>query len=55
MYSDAVTGKINSAVRDIESIRATGGKYTAALLERFMSTLSMEGLAEYRASLEKAE
>ncbi len=55
VWQDAITEKVSAAVRDISSIRATGGKHTAALLDRFFSSLSMDGLAEYRASLDAAE
>lgn len=54
-WQDAVSEKISVASRGISSIRATGGKYTAALLDRFFATLSLEGLAEYRTTLDKAD
>lgn len=55
VWQDAITEKVSAAVRDISSIRATGGKHTAALLDRFLGSLSMDGLAEYCASLDAAE
>ena len=55
VWQDGVNEKISAAIRDVSSIRATGGRHTAALLDRFIGSLSMEGLPEYRASLEKAE
>lgn len=54
-YQAAILERINAAAIDISTIRATGGKYTAALLERYIGTLSTNGLAEYKASLEAAE
>ena len=54
-WQDAITEKVGTAARDISTIRATGGKHTAALLDRYIGTLSMEGLAEYRAALDAAE
>ena len=54
-YQTAMSEKINVAALDISTIRATGGKHTAALLERYIGTLSTNGLAEYKASLEAAE
>lgn len=54
-YQSAITEKINAAAIDISTIRATGGKHTAALLERYLQTFSTNGLAEYKASLEVAE
>lgn len=54
-YQAAIMEKINAAAVDISTIRATGGKYTAALLERYIGTLSTTGLAEYKTSLEAAE
>lgn len=55
VWQDAITEKVSAASRDISTIRATGGKHTAALLDRFIGSLSMEGLAEYRSSLEAAD
>ena len=46
-YQSAITEKINTAAIDISTIRATGGKHTAALLERYLQTFSTNGLAEY--------
>lgn len=54
-YQGAIIEKINAAAVDISTIRATGGKHTAALLERYIGTLSTSSLAEYKTSLEAAE
>ncbi len=54
-YQDAISEKIAAAARDISSIQATGNKYTAALLNKYFATLSLDGLADYKASLEKAD
>lgn len=54
-YQDEITEKIANISRDIETIKATGGQYTAALLEKYCSTLSMEGLAEYKKVLSSTE
>ena len=54
-WQDAIREKVTAASRDISSIRATGGRHTAALLDRFISALSMVGIAEYKASLDAAE
>lgn len=54
-WQDAVKDKVLNASRDISSIRLTGGKYTAALLERYISNLSMEGLADYKNTLNATE
>lgn len=54
-YQASVVEKINATAIDISTIRATGGKHTAALLERYFQTFSTRGLSEYKASLEAAE
>jgi len=54
-YQTAISEKINAAALDISTIRASGGAHTAALLERYISTFSTNGLVEYKASLEAAE
>lgn len=54
-YQSAIMEKINATAIDISTIRATGGKHTAALLERYLQTFSTNGLAEYKASLVAAE
>lgn len=51
VWQDAMLEKIRSASADIASIRATGGKHTTALLERYFDTLSMEGLSQYKAAM----
>lgn len=55
VYQDAILAKINQVASDTASIYAVGGKHTAALLERYISTLSMDGISEYKATLEAAE
>ena len=54
-YQSAIIAKINKAAVDISNIRATGGKHSAALLDKYLGTLSTDGLTEYKASLEAAE
>lgn len=54
-YQAAIIEKINATAVDISNIRATGGKHSAALLEKYLGTLSTDGLVEYKASLEAAE
>lgn len=54
-YQSAIIEKINAAAVDISNIRATGGKHSAALLDKYLGTLSTDGLTEYKASLEAAE
>lgn len=54
-YQTAIVEKINTVATDISTIQATGGKHTAALLERYLQTLSTSGLPEYKASLVAAE
>lgn len=49
-WKEAVKGKIDTASRDISSIRAVGGKYTADLLVKYFETLSMEGVFEHKKS-----
>ncbi len=55
VYQDAIKKKIGLAAIDISTICATGGKHTAALLDHYLKSLSMDGLTEYKASLEAAE
>lgn len=54
-YQDEIDEKIANISRDIEIIKATGGQYTVALLEKYCSTLSMEGLSEYKNTLASTE
>ena len=54
-YQTAISAKIQAAAADISTIQASGGRYTAPLLERYFQTFSLDGLTEYRASLEAAE
>lgn len=53
-WKDAVLTKIADATRDLSAIRAAGGKHTAALIDRYLGTLSTDGLSEYRATLDRA-
>lgn len=52
VWQDGVQEKIRRATRDVSSIRATGGKHTAALLNRYLEQLSLDGMAQYKASLD---
>ena len=54
-YQTAISAKIRATAEDIATIQASGGRYTTPLLERYFQTFSMEGLTEYKASLEAAE
>ena len=54
-YQAAISAKIAAVSADISTIQASGGRYTAPLLERYFQTFSMDGLTEYKASLEAAE
>lgn len=54
-WKEAVKEKIDTAFRDISSIRAVGGKYTADLLVKYFETLSMEGIFEHKTVLESTD
>lgn len=54
-WQAAVDAKIADAARDISSIQATAGQHVTALTERFLETLSTEGLAAYRDKLTAME
>ena len=54
-YQDAISAKIQQIAGDTASIRAVGGSHTAALIERYMNTLSMGGITEYKAALDASE
>lgn len=54
-YQSSVAEKIQKVATDISAIQATGGKHTAALLERYFETLSVDQLSEYKSSLESAD
>lgn len=54
-YQDAIMAKIGAAATDLSSISAMGGSYTAALMDRYIQTFSLEGITEYNASLVAAE
>jgi DNA polymerase III epsilon subunit family exonuclease len=51
-YQDEILCKIDTAARDLNSIKATGGMYTPALVSRYMETFSMDSVIAYRRSLE---
>lgn len=54
MWQKEVDDKIAMAGRDIQSIRSTAGQHTSALTARYLETLSLEGLSEYRNQLTEA-
>ena len=54
-YQSAISAKIAAVAADISTIQASGGRFTAPLLERYFQTFSTDGLTEYKASLESAE
>ena len=47
--------KVDTAARIIETIRSAGGKHTAALINKYIETFSMEETYDYRAKLESTE
>ncbi len=49
-----VDAKISSAAKSIQNIQATGGQHTGALIAKYLETLSIDGLSEYRARLAAA-
>lgn len=55
IYQEAVSEKIHKVVTDIATLKSSGGMHTTALLEKYLVTLSMEGLADYKRELEQAE
>lgn len=54
-YQAAISDKIRAVAVDISTIQATGGKYVAVLLQKYLESLSTEGLSAYKASLVAAE
>lgn len=54
-YRDAILAKIQTAATDLSSISAMQGSHTAALMDRYLHTFSLDGIAEYNASLVAAE
>lgn len=54
-YQDAILAKIRTAATGLSSISAMGGSYTAALVDRYIQTFSIDGITEYNASLVAAE
>lgn len=53
-WQDAVKDKTVQAGKDIQSIQATGGANTAALLTRYFETLNIEEVKKYQKELEDA-
>ena len=51
LWQREVTEKLETAARELEMIRMTGGQHTAALTERYLSSLDAAELAEYRRKL----
>ena len=51
---DAIDAVLQQAVSDINSIQATGGDNTPALMARFYETLSMDGVKSFLASLNES-
>ncbi len=54
LWQREVTEKIEAAARELEIIRMTGGQHTAALTERYLSSLDAAELTEYRRKLSEA-
>ena len=54
VWQREVTEKMEAAARELEMIRMTGGQHTAALTERYLSSLDAAALAEYRRKLSEA-
>lgn len=54
LWQREVTEKLEAAARELEMIRMTGGQHTAALTERYLSSLDAAELAEYRRKLSEA-
>lgn len=48
---DAIDAMFQQAASDINTIQATGGEHTAALMARYFETLSMDGVKSFLASL----
>lgn len=51
VWQREVSEKIAAAVRELDMIRTTGGQHTAALTERYLTTLDAAKLTEYRRKL----
>lgn len=51
---DAIDGILQRAVSDINTIQATGGENTSALMARYFETLSMDGVKSFLASLNES-
>lgn len=54
-YQKEMKEKIDNAARDLESIKSVGGKHVAALINRYIETLNMEDIYDYRAKLDATE
>ena len=54
VWQREVTEKLETAARELEMIRMTGGQHTAALTERYLNTLDAAELSEYRRKLSEA-
>ena len=54
-YQDAILTKIRTAATDLSSISAMQGNHTAALMDSYLHTFSLDVIAEYNASLVAAE
>lgn len=51
---DAIDGILQQAASDINTIQATGGEHTPALMARYFETLSMDGVKNFLASLNES-
>ncbi len=51
VWQAAVDEKIAAAARDLRSIQTAAGQHVGAVTTRYLETLSMDGMAEYRARL----
>ncbi len=52
---NAVRAKIRKIARELEIIHRSGGKHTAALMERYLQSFSQDGLKQYRSRLEQID
>lgn len=50
-YQNEIAEKVSKVSKDIETIKASGGKFTGSLIDKYLENLSMDGLAEYKSSL----
>lgn len=49
-----IDAKVDAALRDLDTIAATGGDKARAMIARYYETLSMDGMAEFMADLDAA-